>query len=79
MENTLLPHLAKKLTSGTVPRMLKVQKINRRRFDLLKSYTLPAELNSAALSPDATTFAVGGTTDNWVRVYDFVSCKEIGI
>jgi len=46
-------------------------------FDLLKSYTLPIELNSAALSPDASTFAVGGTTDFWVRVYDFVSCKEI--
>jgi len=48
-------------------------------FDLLKSYTLPIELNSAGLSPDATTFAVGGTTDFWVRVYDFVSFKEIEI
>jgi len=48
-------------------------------FELLKSYTLPIELNTAALSPDATHFAVGGTTDFWVRIYDFVSCKETEI
>jgi serine-threonine kinase receptor-associated protein len=47
-------------------------------FELLKSYALPVELNSASLAPDASQFVVGGTSDFWVRVYDFNSCKEVG-
>jgi len=46
-------------------------------FDLLKSYALPVELSSATLAPDASHFVVGGTSDGWVRVYDFHSSKEV--
>jgi len=46
------------------------------KFELVKNYGLSMELNSAALSPDSTTFVVGGT-DFWVRVYDFNTGKEL--
>jgi len=47
-------------------------------FDLLKSFTVSVESNSATLSPDSQTFVIGGI-DHWVRVYDFNSCKELEI
>jgi serine-threonine kinase receptor-associated protein len=45
-------------------------------FDLLKSYSVPIELNCASLAPDQSSFAVGGSSDFWVRVYDFNTSKE---
>jgi len=48
-------------------------------FDLLKSYALSVDLNTASLAPDASQFVVGGTSDFWVRAYDFNSCKEVEI
>ena len=36
------------------------------------------ELNAASLSPDTQTFAVGGASDFWARVYDFNTGKELG-
>lgn len=44
-------------------------------FSNVKSFTLSNELNSASLSPDRSTFVIGGT-DFWVRVYDFTTGKE---
>jgi serine-threonine kinase receptor-associated protein len=49
------------------------------KFEMTKSYTLPLELNSAALSPDAQYFAVGGSTDFWARVYEFSTGKELEV
>jgi serine-threonine kinase receptor-associated protein len=46
------------------------------KFELVKNYGLTVELNSATLSPDASTFVIGGT-DFWVRVYDFATGKEL--
>jgi len=51
---------------------------NAETFEQVKSYPLSIELNSAALSPDASYFAVGGT-DFWVRVYDFQTGKELEV
>jgi len=47
------------------------------KYDVVKSYTLQMELNSASLSPDTTTFVVGGSSDFWARVYDFNTGKEL--
>eukprot|EP01114_Cavostelium_apophysatum_P014335 TRINITY_DN368_c0_g1_i1.p1 TRINITY_DN368_c0_g1~~TRINITY_DN368_c0_g1_i1.p1 ORF type:complete len:324 (+),score=93.40 TRINITY_DN368_c0_g1_i1:300-1271(+) len=52
---------------------------NASTFDPVKSYTLGIELNSAALSPDASTFVVGGSSDFWARVYDFKTGKELEV
>jgi len=52
---------------------------NATTYELVKSYTLPMDLNSAALSPDATTFVVGGSSDFWARVYDFSTGKELEV
>eukprot|EP01117_Protostelium_nocturnum_P004576 TRINITY_DN1650_c0_g1_i1.p1 TRINITY_DN1650_c0_g1~~TRINITY_DN1650_c0_g1_i1.p1 ORF type:complete len:324 (-),score=99.57 TRINITY_DN1650_c0_g1_i1:120-1091(-) len=60
------------LTSGK-----EVHFLNSTSFDLVKSFTLPIELNTAALSQDNSTFVVGGSTDFWVRVYDFNTAKEL--
>jgi len=51
---------------------------NMQTFEPEKTYPLSIELNSAALSPDASQFAVGGT-DFWVRVYDFATGKELEV
>lgn len=48
-------------------------------YEVDKTYTLPIELNSAALSPDSSTFVVGGSTDFWARVYDFNTGKELEV
>jgi len=52
---------------------------NASTFEPVKSYTLTIELNSAALSPDATTFVTGGSSDFWARVYDFSTGKELEV
>jgi len=49
------------------------------KFEPIKSFTLAIELNSAALSPDATTFVTGGSSDFWARVYDFNTGKELEV
>ncbi|PRP74834.1 WD40 repeat-containing protein [Planoprotostelium fungivorum] len=51
--------------------------LNVQSFDVIKSYTLGIELNTASLSPDASTFVTGGSTDFWVRVFDFNSAQEL--
>jgi len=52
---------------------------NAESYELVKSYSLGLELNSATLSPDATTFVVGGSSDFWARVYDFGTGKELEV
>jgi len=52
---------------------------NAETYELVKSYQLNLELNSATLSPDATTFVVGGSSDFWARVYDFSTGKELEV
>jgi serine-threonine kinase receptor-associated protein len=47
------------------------------KFELVKSYSLSLELNSASLAPDAQTFVVGGSSDFWARVYEFSTGKEL--
>jgi len=49
------------------------------KFESIKSFTLPMDLNSASLSPDATTFVTGGSSDFWARVYDFNTGKELEV
>jgi len=44
-------------------------------FELIKTYNLPIEVNSASLSPDGSIFVAGGT-DFSVRLYDFATGKE---
>jgi len=48
------------------------------KFELIKTFPIPTEVNSASLSPDATTFVIGGT-DFWSRVFDFNSGKELEV
>jgi len=48
-------------------------------YELVKSYNLSMELNSAALSPDTLTFVVGGSSDFWARVFDFNTGKELEV
>ena len=45
---------------------------------MAKSFTVSVEANSASLSPDASTFVIGGI-DHWVRVYDFNTAKELEV
>jgi len=52
---------------------------NATTFEIVKSYNLGIELNSAALSPDATTFVTGGSSDFWARVYEFSTGKELEV
>lgn len=52
---------------------------NADTYELVKSYSLGLELNSATLSPDATTFVVGGSSDFWARVYEFSTGKELEV
>jgi len=52
---------------------------NASTYELVKSYNLGTELNSAALSPDSATFVTGGTSDFWARVYDFNTGKELEV
>jgi len=47
-------------------------------FTVAKSFMLSGELNSAALSPDRSSFIVGGT-DFWVKVYDFNTGRELEV
>jgi len=48
-------------------------------YELVKSYNLNLELNSATISPDTLTFVVGGSSDFWARVYDFNTGKELEV
>jgi len=48
-------------------------------YELVKSFNLSLELNSATLSPDSSTFVVGGSSDFWARVYDFSNAKELEV
>jgi len=52
---------------------------NADTYELIKSYSLGLELNSATLSPDALTFVVGGSSDFWARVYEFSTGKELEV
>lgn len=52
---------------------------NASTYEVDKTFTLPMELNSAALSPDSNTFVVGGSSDFWARVYDFNTGKELEV
>jgi len=49
-----------------------------RTFEIEKTYTVSTEVNSASLSPDASTFVVGGT-DFWAHVHDFATGKELEV
>jgi len=49
------------------------------KFEVDKSFTLGLELNSTSLSPDSSTFVVGGSSDSWARVYEFNTGKELEI
>jgi len=49
------------------------------KYEPVKTYTLPLELNSASLAPDSNTFVVGGSSDFWARVYDFNTGKELEV
>jgi len=60
------------LTAGKEAHFLSVE-----TFEPMKSFTLPIELNTASLSQDAKTFVAGGSTDFWVRVYDFDTAQEL--
>jgi len=51
---------------------------NSTTFEPIKTFTLSMDPTSAALAPDCSSFAVGGT-DHWVRVYDFNTGKEIEV
>lgn len=45
-------------------------------LNLIKSFSLPTDMNSACLSPNKSTFVVGGS-DFFVRVYDYENGKEL--
>lgn len=45
-------------------------------FEVLKSFTLPYQVESASYSPQKQRFAAGGE-DMWVHLYDFASGEEV--
>jgi len=47
-------------------------------YDVVKTYSMSIDINSASLSPDGNTFVVGGI-DFWARVYDFPTGKELEV
>jgi serine-threonine kinase receptor-associated protein len=46
-------------------------------FAPIRSYTLPFEVNTAALHPTRTRFIAGGASDFWDHVYEYDTGKEI--
>ena len=46
---------------------------------LLKSVTTQCEVSSVGLHSDTRKFVAGGTSDTWVRIYDFDSEKELDV
>jgi len=49
------------------------------KFEIVKTYSLGLDLNTASLAPDTQTFVVGGSSDFWARVYDFNTGKELEV
>lgn len=47
-------------------------------FSPLKKYTLPQDLSCVSLDPKSKRFVTGGTTELWVRAYDYETGKEVG-
>jgi len=51
---------------------------NIKSFEMEKSVSLSMDVHSASLSPDATTFVVGGS-DFWAHVHEYSSGKELEV
>jgi len=46
---------------------------------LLKSVATPYDVSSVGLHSDTRKFVAGGTSDTWVRIYDFDTEKELDV
>ncbi|ORX89221.1 WD40 repeat-like protein [Basidiobolus meristosporus CBS 931.73] len=48
-------------------------------YELKKSFDMEYEVSSVSLHPDHSRFVVGGTSDLWVRIYDYETGKELEV
>jgi serine-threonine kinase receptor-associated protein len=46
---------------------------------LERSFDVAVDVSSASLHPDGSRFIIGGSSDLWVRVYDFTTGRELEV